>query len=120
VDGNRIFVFGEVAQPGAYSFKDPDIRLADVIAEAGGPTVFATESSTKIIRGDITKPEVISANLESLLESGDQSQNVALIHRDMVYVPRSWVGGFKRFSEQLMPLFQLLMGPGQVWRTYKR
>jgi len=119
-DGHRIYVFGEVTQPGAYSFKNPDIRLADVIAEAGGPTVFATESNTQIIRGDITKPEVISANLESLLESGDQSQNVALVHRDMVYVPRSWVGGFKRFSEQLMPLFQLLMGPGQVWRTYKR
>ena len=119
-DGNRIFVFGEVAQPGAYSFKDPDIRLADVIAEAGGPTVFATQSSTKIIRGDITKPEIISANLESLLESGDQSQNVALVHRDLVYVPRSWAGGIKRFSEQIMPLFQLLMGPGQVYRSYKR
>ena len=119
-DGNRIYVFGEVAQPGVYSFKDPDIRLADVIAEAGGPTVFATESSTKIIRGDITKPEIISANLESLLESGDQSQNVALVAGDIVYVPRSWVGDFKRFSEQLMPLFQLLMGPGQVYRTYKR
>jgi protein involved in polysaccharide export with SLBB domain len=118
-DGYRIYVFGEVVQPGAYSFKDPDIRLADVIAEAGGPTVFATESSTKIIRGDITKPDVISANLESLLESGDQSQNVALVHRDMVYVPRSWVGDFRRFSEQMMPFFQLLMGPGQVYRTYK-
>ena len=103
---------------GAYSFKDPDIRLADVIAEAGGPTVFATESSTKIIRGDITKPEVISANLQSLLESGDQSQNVALVHRDMIYVPRSWIGDFRRFSEQMMPFFQLLMGPGQVYRTY--
>jgi protein involved in polysaccharide export with SLBB domain len=120
VDGHRIFVFGEVVQPGAYSFKDPDIRLADVIAEAGGPTVFATAASTKIIRGDITKPEVISANLESLLESGDQSQNIALAHRDMIYVPRSWVGDFRRFSEQLMPFFQLLMGPGQVYRTYKR
>jgi protein involved in polysaccharide export with SLBB domain len=119
-DGNRIYVFGEVAQPGVYSFKDPDIRLSDVIAEAGGPTVFATESSTKIIRGDITKPEILSANLESLLESGDQSQNVALVAGDLVYVPRSWVGDFKRFSEQLMPLFQLLMGPGKVYRTYKR
>jgi protein involved in polysaccharide export with SLBB domain len=98
-DGHRIYVY--------------------VIAEAGGPTVFATESSTKIIRGDITKPEVISANLESLLESGDQSQNVALVHRDMIYVPRSWIGDFRRFSEQMMPFFQLLMGPGQVYRTYK-
>ncbi|MCK4986135.1 MAG: VCBS repeat-containing protein, partial [Desulfobacterales bacterium] len=97
-DGNRIYVFGEVAEPGVYSFNDPAIRLADVIAEAGGPTVFATESSTKIIRGDITKPEIISADLESLLESGDQSQNVALVAGDLVYVPRSFIGDVNRFA----------------------
>jgi protein involved in polysaccharide export with SLBB domain/outer membrane lipoprotein SlyB len=119
-DGNRIYVFGEVAQPGTYTFKDSDIRLADVIAEAGGPTVFATESSTKIVRGDITKPEIISADLEDLLEKGDQSQNVALIAGDIVYVPRSWIGDVNRFALQMQPIFNLLMGPGQVYRSYKR
>jgi polysaccharide export outer membrane protein len=118
-DGNRIYVFGEVEEPGTYTFKDSDIRLADVIAEAGGPTVFATESSTKIVRGDITKPEVISANLENLLEQGDQSQNVALIAGDIVYVPRSWIGDVNRFALQMQPIFNLLMGPGQVYQSYK-
>jgi protein involved in polysaccharide export with SLBB domain len=117
-DGNRIFVFGEVNEPGTYTFKDSDIHLADVIAEAGGPTVFATESSTKVIRGDITKPEIISANLEVLLEQGDQSQNVALVAGDIVYVPRSWIGDVNRFAEQMQPIFNLLMGPGRVWQSY--
>jgi len=119
-DGYRIYVFGEVEQPGTYTFKDSDIRLADVVAEAGGPTVFATESSTKIIRGDITKPEIISADLEDLLEKGDQSQNVALIAGDIVYVPRSWIGDVNRFASQMAPIFNLLMGPGRVYRSYKR
>jgi polysaccharide export outer membrane protein len=119
-DGNRIFVFGEVAQPGTYTFKDSEILLADVIAEAGGPTVFATESSTKIIRGDITKPEIISADLQDLLAMGDQSQNVALIAGDIVYVPRSFIGDVNRFAQQMQPIFNLFMGPGQVWRSYKR
>jgi protein involved in polysaccharide export with SLBB domain len=117
-DGNRIYVFGEVAQPGVYSFKDPDIRLADVIAEAGGPTVFATESSTKVIRGDITRPEIISANLENLLERGDQTQNVALVAGDIVYVPRSWIGDVNRFAQQMQPLLQLLIGPARVYKAY--
>jgi polysaccharide export outer membrane protein len=119
-DGNRIFVFGEVTRPGTYTFKDSEILLADVIAEAGGPTVFATESSTKIIRGDITKPEIISADLQDLLEIGDQSQNVALIAGDIVYVPRSFIGDVNRFAQQMQPIFSLFMGPGQVWRSYKR
>ena len=117
-DGNRIYVFGEVEEPGTYTFKDSEIHLADVIAQAGGPTVFATESSTKVIRGDITKPEIISANLENLLEQGDQSQNVTLIAGDIVYVPRSWIGDVNRFAEQMQPIFNLLMGPGRVWQSY--
>jgi polysaccharide export outer membrane protein len=119
-DGNRIYVFGEVKEPGTYTFKDSKIQIADVIAEAGGPTVFATESSTKVIRGDITKPEIISANLEHLLEQGDQSQNVALIAGDIVYVPRSWIGDVNRFATQMAPIFDLLSGPGRVWKSYHR
>jgi len=117
-DGNRIYVFGEVKEPGTYTFEDSKIQLADVIAKAGGPTVFATESSTKVIRGDITRPEIISADLEDLLEKGDQSQNVTLIAGDIVYVPRSWIGDVNRFALQMQPIFNLLMGPGRVWQSY--
>ena len=118
-DGNRIYVFGEVEEPGTYTFKGTDIHLADVIAEAGGPTVFATESSTKVIRGDITRPEIISANLEDLLKQGDQSQNVALVAGDIIYVPRSWIGDVNRFARQMQPIFDLLSGPGRVYQSYK-
>ena len=117
-DGYRIHVFGEVEKPGTYTFKESDIRLADVVAKAGGPTVFATESDTRVIRGDITRPELITANLDLLLESGDQSQNVALASGDLVYIPRSTIGNFNRFWEQVRPIFQLLMAPGLVYQSY--
>jgi polysaccharide export outer membrane protein len=117
-DGNRIYVFGEVEKPGTYTFQDSEILLADAIAQAGGPTVFATESSTKVVRGDVTRPEIISADLEDLLERGDQSQNVTLIAGDIVYVPRSWIGDVNRFAKQMQPIFDLLMGPGRVWQSY--
>jgi protein involved in polysaccharide export with SLBB domain len=117
-DGNRIHVFGEVENPGTYTFKGADIRLADVIAEAGGPTVFATESDTRVVRGDITRPEIISANLDRLIQEGDQSQNVALVSGDLVYVPRSRLGNFNRFWEQVKPIFDLLSAPGRTWNVY--
>jgi protein involved in polysaccharide export with SLBB domain len=54
-----------------------------------------------------------------LIENGDQSQNVALVNGDLVYVPRSWAGSINRLSKQLMPLWQLLKGPGTVYNTYE-
>ena len=119
IAGNRVHVFGEVEKPGTYAFKSSNIRLADVISEAGGPTVFAAEAETRVVRGEIAKPEILIADLRGLIENGDQSQNVSLVNGDLVYVPRSWIGDVNRLSEQLMPLWQLLKGPGSVYRTYK-
>ena len=120
IAGNRVYVFGEVEKPGTYSFKSSKIRLADAISEAGGPTVFAAAAETRVVRGEITKPEILLADLQGLIENGDQSQNISLVNGDLVYVPRSWIGNVNRLSEQLMPLWQLLKGPGSVYRTYKK
>ena len=119
-DGRRVYVFGEVDRPGAYTFKSEQIRLVDAISEAGGPTMFASESETRIVRGDITKPEVITANLKGLLEDGDQSQNVALLSGDLVYVPRSGWGNINFFAKRIRPLLELILWPARVVNDWDR
>jgi protein involved in polysaccharide export with SLBB domain len=119
-DGHRVYVFGEVAQPGTYTFKSEKIRLIDALSEAGGPTVFASRSETRIVRGDITKPEVITANLKGLLEQGDQSQNVALLAGDLVYVPRSGWGNINFFAKRIRPLLELILWPARVVNDWDR
>jgi protein involved in polysaccharide export with SLBB domain len=116
---NRIYVYGEVEKPGAYPFTGPQMRLIDAISEAGGPTVFATASSTKVVRGDINKPEVVSTNLQRLIEEGDQSQNVVLASGDFVYVPRNAFGDVNIFLQQIRPLFELIRQPGMTYQSYK-
>ncbi len=106
--GNRVYVFGEVEKPGTYTFVGSDIRLLDVISEAGGATVNAAEYETRIVRGDPTQPEILAANVRSLVEQGDRSQNVALISGDMVYVPRSGIGDVNRWIEQIWPSLRSL------------
>jgi len=101
--GNRVYVFGEVEKPGAYTFTGSEIRLLDVISEAGGATVNAAEYETRVVRGDETRPEIIAANLRSLVEQGDRSQNVALVNGDLIYVPRSGIGNLNRFIEKIFP-----------------
>jgi protein involved in polysaccharide export with SLBB domain len=116
---SRVYVFGEVENPGAYPFTGPQMRLIDAISEAGGPTVFAISSSTKVVRGDINKPEVLSSDLQRLMEEGDQSQNVLLASGDFIYVPRNSLGDINIFLQQIKPFFELTRQPGMTYQSYK-
>jgi len=117
-EANRVYIFGEVGKPGVYPFIGSEMRLLDVVSQAGGFTVFAHEDSTKIVRGDPTRPEVISADLKKLLEEGDQTQNVALANGDLVYVPRSFIGDVNRFSKQIRPLMEIMLTPARIINEY--
>jgi protein involved in polysaccharide export with SLBB domain/outer membrane lipoprotein SlyB len=119
-DGNRVYVFGEVEKPGVYTFEGSDMRLADAISEAGGPTVFASEAETRVVRGDITQPEIITANLKQLIEKGDQSQNLMLANRDLIYVPRNGYGGINIFFKRIKPLLELIVYPARTVMEYDR
>lgn len=113
-EANRVYVFGEVQKPGAYTFSGSEMRLIDVISEAGGTTPFAYRTDTKVVRGDITQPEILSADLARLIEKGDRSQNLLLASGDMVYVPRSGFGDIKLFYDQVRPLLEMVLWPARV------
>jgi len=113
-EGNRIYVFGEVEKPGAYTFSGTNFRLSDAISEAGGATVFASTENTRVVRGDPTRPEFINANLKSLIEEGDQSQNLLLASGDMIYVPRSGWGDINVVNQRIRPLFELILWPART------
>ena len=113
-EGNRVYVFGEVEKPGAYTFTGADFRLFDAISDAGGATVFAAAENTRVVRGDPTRPEFINANLKSLIEDGDQSQNMLLASGDLVYVPRSGWGDVNLLNQRIRPLFELILWPART------
>jgi len=117
-EDNRVYIFGEVDKPGVYAFSGSEMRLLDVVSQAGGVTVFAHEDSTKIVRGDPTRPEVLSADLKKLMEDGDQTQNVALANGDLVFVPRSAIGGVNRFVKRIRPLMELILVPTRIINEY--
>ena len=113
-DTNRVYVFGEVQKPGAYTFSGSEMRLIDAISDAGGTTPFAYQADTRVVRGDITRPEILSANLARLVESGDRSQNLLLASGDLVYVPRSGFGDINLFFQKIRPLLELVWLPART------
>lgn len=97
---SRMFIFGEVREPGVYTYTD-GISVLDAIAQAGGYTQTAKRSAVYISRPSTN--EVIPVNLDDVLGSGRAAAAPTLEPGDFVMVPfsadrsqaiRDWVGIF--------------------------
>jgi polysaccharide export outer membrane protein len=69
-DPNRVFVSGQVRNPGAFSVPDKTTVL-QALALAGGPTERAALGKIKIMRLVDGKQKTINAKLEDLVRAGD-------------------------------------------------
>lgn len=81
----RVYVVGEVANPGIQLVKDIPLTVLEAINNAGGVTSEADLRNIILTRNNKT----YSINLLSLYEGGDVTQNVLLQHGDVLNVPDS-------------------------------
>ena len=95
-----MFLFGEVAAPGVYTFTD-GITVLDAIAQAGGYTQNAKRTAVYVSRPSTAA--VIPVNLDIILGGGQTASAPLLEAGDFVVVPfapnrstaiRDWVGIF--------------------------
>lgn len=100
--GHKIFILGEVKQPGVY-LTDGNVRIIEAILSASGLTPDAEQKSVLLIRGGIDnqKPELIVVNLEKVFKKGDLTQNKVLQQGDIIYVPRTFISDVDRFFTHL-------------------
>jgi polysaccharide export outer membrane protein len=106
----RVYVFGQVNNPGVFSLTDAN-DLLTAMSLTGGTTAVAVKSDVKIVRGYEErqgKPLVLAANLDDILKRGDMSQNVKLQDGDLVYVPRMLIGDINEFIATINPLMMFL------------
>ena len=96
LNGQKIFVLGEVKQPGVYQI-DPPISMLEAISKAGGFTLDGKSSNVVLIRGGPKKPVARMVDLKKALEKGEFGQNIALQTGDVVYVPRTFIAQVDRF-----------------------
>lgn len=79
----RVYVVGEVAQPGIQVVRDIPLTVLEAINGAGGVTQNADQRNITLTRDGKT----YSINLLALYEGGDISQNVILKQGDVLNVP---------------------------------
>jgi polysaccharide export outer membrane protein len=117
--GERVYVLGEVVKQGIYPLKDAEDLLA-AISLAGSFTRFAKEENTLVMRGygPDKEPLVMMSDLNALLREADLRQNVHLKDGDLVYVPRMRIGDVNEWVENMKPILDILLWPGQFARYY--
>lgn len=105
----KVLVLGEVKKPGVYPL-DPGLTVLQAIIGADGYNETAVLEDVRVIRGDLSKPVLLSINVERLLKQGDLTQNLRLQNNDIVYIPRQKIGDWNAFIAKVTPTLQVLIG----------
>lgn len=83
---NKIYVTGQVASPGGYSFEVIP-NLWKILQEAGGPLETAELDKVTIIRAGKNAGKIIQVDLTKYFEEGDVSKLPKLYGGDSIHVP---------------------------------
>ncbi len=86
INSLRVYVLGEVNNPGAYNLGGPT-RILAVIALAGGFSQFADKARVILLRNVGAKQQRIEVNLKKVYSGKDIDANLLLRAGDTVVVP---------------------------------
>ena len=84
-----IFVFGQVATPGAIKLLEKDITVIEAISMAGGFTGIASPSRTRIVRMENGVEKTIHVNVNKIVK-GKKSKDIILKAGDIIVVPEAF------------------------------
>lgn len=82
---SKVTILGGVTTPGVISIDRP-MTILEVISRAGGLSSSADKPNVVVIRKQQGVSTVLNLNLKRALQ-GDDTQNIALVRDDIVYVP---------------------------------
>jgi len=81
----RVYVTGEVKQPGTQPITNVPLTLIEAVSRAGGLTELADWTDVTLTRNEQTR----SFSLRELYQNGNTQQNVLLLPDDIVHVARN-------------------------------
>lgn len=96
----RIFIGGEVGQPGALPLVGQMSVLQAVMTAQGLRDTAEPENVIIVRRGENAERLVFSVNLEDVMEGQDTAQDVVLQPYDVVVVPRSGIANVNLWVDQ--------------------
>jgi polysaccharide export outer membrane protein len=86
IEGNRIYVIGQVNKPGAYVM-NPQYTVLQAMSVAAGATPYAALNDIMILRGTGTAQKSIPFRYSDVSKGRNLEQNILLESGDVVVVP---------------------------------
>ena len=86
IQGNKIYVIGQVRDPGAF-IVNPQVDVLQALSMAGGGTAFAKLNDIKILRRSAGIQRAIEFRYDDVANGKGLSQNIMLQAGDVVIVP---------------------------------
>ena len=84
--GNKVYVIGEVANPGEYQLGRP-ITVVQAISLAGGFTPYARRSKVRVLRAGADPGQLLTFDYDDVADGTDLRSNIQLQAGDTVIVP---------------------------------
>lgn len=106
---NRVYVAGEVTNPGEFVTVGPNLTVSQAVARAGGVKLSAAQGGIFVIRrGEDDRAEVFRVNYLDVISGKDPMGDVRLAQYDVVYVPRTGIYEaytfWNQFVQQFVPI----------------
>ncbi len=95
----QIYVEGEVTKPGAVPL-DPGMTALQAIASTGGLTPESGDTAVLIRQDFCGSPQRTDIDLKSAMKSPAQGEDLALMPRDILLVPRSGIANVDLWVDQ--------------------
>jgi len=110
----RVYVLGEVKDPGRYTYR-VRMSLVEALATASGFWGSPVESEVAIIRvlPDVTRLYLV--DVRGILEEGRAALDVPLAAGDIVYVPRTFIGDWNEFLNNIAPTLRAVFDANRLY-----
>jgi len=86
INGNKIYVLGQVNNPGAFVM-NPRIDVVQALSIAGGTTAFASTNDIRVLRRQDGRQVALRFSLDDVVRGRNLEQNILLESGDVVVVP---------------------------------
>jgi polysaccharide export outer membrane protein len=86
IEGNKIYVIGQVTRPGAFVM-NPQINVLQALSLAGGMTPFASTNDIVVLRGRGSEQKTLRFRYDDVARGRNLEENIQLEAGDVVIVP---------------------------------
>jgi polysaccharide export outer membrane protein len=95
--GRRVYIFGQVKNPGIFNYGMRYKRMLPILAKAKGPRSTADLKHVLLIRDVQTNPTYTYLNLKDCFLGISFKDNVVVLPGDFIYIPRTKLGDAEAF-----------------------